>query len=95
MQLYQLNQHSYPESIENTWQHSLQKKDVVILIEEAILRTVSQKKLLKALIEDKGITLYYLQADAQAYGMSPSIGKALDDEQWADITLSADANISW
>lgn len=95
MQLHQLNQHTYSETIEETWQHSLQKGDTLVLIEEAILRTIHQKKLLKSLIEKQGISLYYLQADAQAYGLTPDIGSALDDAQWVEITLCADSNISW
>ncbi|MFQ3187155.1 MAG: tRNA 2-thiouridine synthesizing protein B, partial [Marinomonas primoryensis] len=47
------------------------------------------------LITEKQIALYYLKSDAMAYGLLPTIGNALSDEEWVDITFSADANISW
>jgi tRNA 2-thiouridine synthesizing protein B len=95
MRLHQINQLTYPEPLETTWQNSVQTGDSILLIEESILRALHQINALSALITEKQITLYYLQSDATAYGLSPSIGTALSDEEWVDITFSAEANISW
>ncbi|MCV2401298.1 hypothetical protein OFY17_00250 [Marinomonas sp. C2222] len=95
MTLHQINRLAYPLSTETTWQDCLQIGDQILLIEEGILRTQQNKVELEALLASKQVTLYYLQADADAYGIIPSIGEALSEEQWVDTTLSAEKNISW
>ena len=95
MRLHQINQLTYPAALETTWQNSLQVGDHILLIEEGILRTAHHSEALKKLIDEKQVKLYYLQRDAMAYGLSDVIGVALSDEEWVDITFSADANISW
>ena len=94
MRLHQINQLTYPLTLETTWQNSLQIGDQILLIEEGILRTTHHSDALKKLITEKQIALYYLKSDAMAYGLLPTIGNALSDEEWVDITFSADANIS-
>lgn len=95
MQLHQINQLAYPSDIEQTWRNALQLGDSVLLLEEAVLRSTAQHGILEALIEAKQLSLFYLQSDALAYGVTPTLGTALSDEEWVTITLSADANISW
>lgn len=98
MRLHQINQLSYPAALETTWQDSLQAGDQVLLIEEGFLRTQQSNAFsntLKNMVESKEVTLYYLQSDAAAYGLSSNIGVPLSDEEWVDITFSANANISW
>lgn len=95
MTLHQINQLSYPLSTETTWQDCLQTGDQILLIEEGILRTQQNKVELETLLANKQVSLYYLQADANAYGINPAIGEALSEEQWVNITFSAEKNISW
>lgn len=95
MRLHQINQLTYPLVLEATWQNSLQSGDRILLIEEGFLRTTHHSDALEKLIDEKQIELYYLQSDAMAYGLLPTLGSALSDEEWVDITFSADANISW
>ncbi|MBJ7536662.1 DsrH/TusB family sulfur metabolism protein [Marinomonas transparens] len=94
MQLHQINQLAYSSDLESLWQDSLQAGDSLLLIEDGILRTNNINDL-RTLIESKKVSLYYLQSDADAYGLSPTIGTALSDSEWVDITLSAQSNISW
>lgn len=98
MQLHQINQLTYPATLETTWQDSLQAGDQILLIEGGFLRTQQLDVFsndLKKMIENKEIKLFYLQSDATAYGLSSDIGVALSDEEWVDMTFSADTNISW
>jgi len=95
MRIHQINQLDYPATLEVMWQNSLQTGDQILLIEEGILRTMHHTEALKKLIEEKQVTCYYLQSDAMAYGLPHTIGTALSDEEWVNITFSADANISW
>lgn len=95
MRLHQINQLTYPEPLESTWQNSLQTGDQVLLIESGILRTLQQTDTLRALMALKNSQLFYLQSDAAAYGITPTIGSGLSDEDWVTLTFSAEANISW
>lgn len=96
MRLHQINQLTYPTDIEQAWRHAIQTGDTLLLLEEAILRsTTGQEAMLTSLINEKAIALCYLQSDARAYGVNPTIGTALNDEEWVKLTLSADSNISW
>ena len=95
MRLHQINQLTYPEPLESTWQNSLQTNDQVLLIESGILRTVQNAATLQIAIETKNTQLYYLQSDAVAYGISPKIGIGLSDQEWVDLTFASEANISW
>ncbi|MEL0638139.1 MULTISPECIES: DsrH/TusB family sulfur metabolism protein [Marinomonas] len=95
MQLHQLNQLAYPNDIEQTWINSLKIGDTLCLIEEAILRCQTQHDTLKALIEQKDISLFYLKSDTLAYGVNPTLGTALSDDEWVHMTLTSDTNISW
>ncbi|MEO9275789.1 DsrH/TusB family sulfur metabolism protein [Marinomonas sp. 5E14-1] len=95
MTLHQINQLSYPTELESIWQNGLKKGDQLLLIEEGILRLSQDHSQLKSLIETKGIELLYLQSDAVAYGLTPSLGNILSDEEWVQTTFSANAIISW
>lgn len=95
MRLHQVNQLSYSADLERTWQNSLNEGDQVLLIEEAILRTVQTPKILEQLSQTKKLRVFYLHSDAVTYGVSPKIGKALSDEEWVDLTFAATSNISW
>ncbi|NLQ16701.1 hypothetical protein HGG82_03550 [Marinomonas sp. M1K-6] len=95
MQLHQINQLDYPATLETTWQNSLQSGDQILLIEAGILRIIQHADAMQKLIAEKNITLYYLQSDATAYGLSPNLGTALSDEKWVELTFAAKANISW
>lgn len=95
MQLHQINKLSYSASVETLWPNALQAGDVILLIEEAILRTQTQAKALTALCQEKDVSLRYLSSDVLAYGIQPTIGHALTDEEWVETTLSAESNISW
>jgi tRNA 2-thiouridine synthesizing protein B len=95
MRLHQINQLTYPEPLESTWQNSLQTDDQILLIESGILRIVQNTDALQKLIDAKNTQLFYLQSDAIAYGLSPSIGIGLSDKEWVNLTFNAEANISW
>ncbi|MCB5160799.1 DsrH/TusB family sulfur relay protein [Marinomonas algarum] len=95
MQLHQINQSEYPVSLETLWQNSLQVGDQVMLIEEGVLRLTQDSQAMQTLIKEKNVTLYYLQSDALAYGLSPSIGTPLSDAEWVTLTFQAEKNISW
>ncbi|ETX09447.1 hypothetical protein MUS1_08840 [Marinomonas ushuaiensis DSM 15871] len=98
MRLHQINQLAYPSTLETTWQDSVQAGDQILLIEEGFLRTQQPDAFpsaLNQLIEKKEIELYYLQSDANAYGLPSNIGIPLSDEEWVDMTFSANTNISW
>lgn len=93
MTLNQLNKYAYSGDLETLWQNSLQAGDAILLIEEAILRLQSTQFITWQ--KQNNIPVYYLESDAQAYGLTPNIGTPLSDEQWVDTTLSADKHISW
>lgn len=93
MTLNQLNKYAYSGNLETLWQNSLQAGDAILLIEEAILRLQSAQFI--SWQKQNNIPVYYLESDAQAYGLTPSIGTSLSDEQWVDTTLSANKHISW
>ncbi|PYF84057.1 tRNA 2-thiouridine synthesizing protein B [Marinomonas alcarazii] len=95
MRLHQINQLDYPASLETTWQNSLQAGDQVLLIEDGFLKSIQYAEKMQTLIKEKEITLYYLQSDVAAYGLSPTVGVALTDEEWVELTFAAEANISW
>ncbi|MCW8356819.1 MULTISPECIES: DsrH/TusB family sulfur metabolism protein [Marinomonas] len=95
MRLHQINQLDYPATLEATWQNSVQAGDQILLIEEGFLRTIQQTSLIQTLINAKQAELYYLKSDAAAYGLSPKLGIALSDEEWVELTFSAESNISW
>lgn len=95
MTLHQINQLTYTADLEATWQNSLKAGDQILLIEEGVLRTNQHKSQLETLIEKQNIEIFYLQSDVNAYGLTPSIGKSLSDEEWVELTFSAQANISW
>jgi len=95
MQLHQLNQLAYPSTIEDAWINSIHPGDTILLIEEAILRCQIQHHSLRETIESKDALLFYLESDALAYGINPRLGTALTNEEWVNITLTADSNISW
>ncbi|QUX96678.1 hypothetical protein C0J08_15305 [Marinomonas sp. CT5] len=95
MRLHQINQLEYPATFETTWQNSVQAGDQILLIEEGFLRLVHHANALQQLTKEKTAEVYYLQSDATAYGLSPQFGQALSDEEWVELTFSAEANISW
>lgn len=95
MRLHQINKLDYPVTLETTWQNSLQAGDQILLVEDGFLRSIQHTDTMQTLIEEKQVTLYYLQSDATAYGLSPKVGIALTDEEWVELTFAADANISW
>ncbi|MBD5769952.1 DsrH/TusB family sulfur metabolism protein [Marinomonas colpomeniae] len=95
MTLHQINQLAYTVDLEETWQNSLQTGDQILLIEEGILRTTQHSNSFKILIDKKNIEIFYLQSDVKAYGLTPKIGISLSDEEWVELTFSAQANISW
>lgn len=95
MRLHQINQLDYSATLEATWQNSLQTGDQILLIEEGFLKLIQQASTMQTLIEAKQAELYYLQSDAVAYGLSPTLGTALSDEEWVNLTFAAEANISW
>jgi tRNA 2-thiouridine synthesizing protein B len=95
MRLHQINQLAYSTKLETTWQNSLKAEDQVLLIEEGILRIHQNTTELQALSQAKQVKLYYLQSDATAYGLAPTIGIALSDEEWVEMAFSATANITW
>lgn len=95
MQLHQINQLDYPHTIESCWQNGLQVGDQIVLIESGLLRLTQHSKAMNALSDAKGVTLYYLQSDANAYGVFPSIGTPLTDEEWVTLTFNAETHISW
>lgn len=95
MRLHQINQLDYPETIEASWQNSLQSGDQIVLIESGILRLVQHSNMMQTLLDDKNIALYYLQNDATAYGLSPKIGTPLTDEEWVTLTYHANTHLSW
>ena len=95
MRLHQINQLDYPATLEATWQNSLQAGDQILLLEDGFLRLIHQTNALQQLVEEKKATVYYLQSDATAFGLSPQLGQALTDEEWVDLTFAAEANISW
>ncbi|RBP83581.1 hypothetical protein EBI01_07560 [Marinomonas rhizomae] len=95
MQLHQINQLDYPATLEATWQNSLQTGDQILLIEDGFLRTIHQANAMQTLMKEKQVEFYYLQSDATAYGLSPKLGIPLSDEEWVDLTFSAETNISW
>ncbi|MGR0277749.1 DsrH/TusB family sulfur metabolism protein [Marinomonas dokdonensis] len=93
MTLFQLNKYAYSAELEALWQSSLQPDDAIMLIEEAIMRLQSPPFL--AWLESKSIPLYYLQSDAEAYGLEPQAGTPLTEIEWVETTLAADKHISW
>ncbi|MEO9655606.1 DsrH/TusB family sulfur metabolism protein [Marinomonas sp.] len=93
MTLLQLNKYAYSAELEALWQQSLQPGDAIMLIEEAILRLQSPPFL--AWLESKNIPLYFLQSDAEAYGLEPDAGTPISEMEWVDTTLAADRHISW
>ncbi|KZN14585.1 hypothetical protein [Marinomonas sp. TW1] len=95
MTLHQINQLSYANHIEPLWQQSLKQGDAVLLIEEAILRLTQPHLTSMTPLEEKHICLYYLQRDAEGYGVQPSLGKALSDTEWVELAFSASSHISW
>ncbi|AEF54034.1 DsrH/TusB family sulfur metabolism protein [Marinomonas posidonica] len=95
MTLHQINQLSYSNDTESLWQQSLKQGDAVLLIEEAILRLTQVHSTHMTSLEEKHIRLYYLQRDAEAYGIEPSLGQALSDTEWVELTFSAPSHISW
>ncbi|WP_394178406.1 DsrH/TusB family sulfur metabolism protein [Marinomonas posidonica] len=95
MTLHQINQLSYTNNTESLWQQSLKQGDAVLLIEEAILRLTQPHSTPMTLLEENHICLYYLQRDAEGYGVQPSLGKALSDTEWVELTFFASSHISW
>jgi len=95
MRLHQINQLDYYVTLEKMWQNSLQAGDQILLIENGFLRIIQQTNAMQTLLEKTSTELYYLQSDAQAYGLTPKLGTALSDDEWVDLTFAADANISW
>jgi len=95
MTLHQINQLSYSSNTESLWQRSLKQGDSVLLIEEAILRLTPPHSTHLQSLEEKHIRLYYLQRDAKGYGVQPSLGEAISDTEWVELTFSASSHISW
>lgn len=94
MKLYQVNQSQYPSSVEQDWQLSLKQGDAVVFIEAGAMRALLQTELLKAL-QDKQIKVCFRQADLDAYGIQPSIGEAISDLQWVELTQQYSKIVSW
>lgn len=95
MQIHQINQLSYPGTLEKNWQDSLHEGDVILLIEDGILRLAIKPETISRLLQQKQVSLYFLESDAIAYGLSPDIGTRLSDKEWVDIALYTSSIISW
>ena len=94
MKLYQINQSSYPASVEYDWQATLENGDAIILIESGVLRCAQDVEKLNALIE-KGVQIFLRQQDLQGYGLSSTLGKAISDVQWVSLTTQYTKIVSW
>lgn len=94
MALYQINQSIYPAAVEQDWQGSLQAGDAVLLIEAGVLR-VSQHAPDLARLQERNIQIFLRESDVLAYGISPTIGHLISDDEWVTQTTIHDTIISW
>lgn len=94
MKLYQINQSSYPATVENDWQQSLTAGDAVFFFESGILRAVQEKNTIDAL-NQRGILVFYRQRDLEGYGIKPMVGHGISDNEWVALTARSHSIVSW
>lgn len=94
MKLYQINQSLYAPTVEADWVASLQAGDSVLFFEAGVLRALHQSDQIKSL-DERGILLFYRQADLDAYGVGPLLGHGLCDAEWVELTTRSHSVISW
>ena len=95
MTLHQINQLAYSGETETLWQQSLRNGDAIVFIEEACLRLPQVTADWLETLAKQSIELYFLQKDADTYGIEPDYGTALSDTEWVELTFSANKLISW
>ncbi|EAQ63807.1 hypothetical protein MED121_05453 [Marinomonas sp. MED121] len=92
--LHQLNQAQYIENTENELKQSLNPQDALILIEEAVLRTLNNDALINY-AKSLNVKVFALEEYIESYGIKTNKVEIITPDQWLVLTADFEQHTAW